>query len=122
MENTLAKKEDAKSGQKQMTCIWGAWWIPFRPFAYTLWLAYEVSYRIMDHCVVIHMRFVRHHAGIAQYTGDFLAHALDIGTVVLTFLVCHAALTLPACFIMYKFLAEVNLTNTRFEEILKKTL
>lgn len=105
---------------KKNTSIYGKWWQPIRKWFYPTWLAYELSIRFYDYAISIHNYFL-------EWQNYFTAYIREIGIPILaifcslaTFIICTAFLTLPTCFVLYKFFALNNLTQTQFEEKIKK--
>ena len=102
------------------TSLWGTWWTPLRRWVYPIWLAYEASYRFYEYSLSVHRYFSGHHYDISFYIGSIGATTLDVACSTLTFLVCTIFLTVPACFLLYNFFREDNLTKSIFEKRLKK--
>lgn len=105
---------------KQKKSIWGAWWVPHRIWFYPSWLIYETSSRFYDYSQGVHHYFENHQDNITPYVGGIGAQTLNIFCSGATFAGCSAFLTVPACFVLYKLFKEDNLTNTRFEEKMKR--
>ncbi|WP_417602553.1 hypothetical protein [Owenweeksia hongkongensis] len=95
----------------QQKSIWGKWWIPIRKWFYTLWLAYETT-----------MRFYEYALSTEHYFDALGYPTLAIISSVISFVICAAFLTFPACFILYKFFDTSNLTGTSLEARLKPYL
>lgn len=103
---------------KQVKSVWGKWWELIRKLFYPTWLFYELTIRFYDYSIDVHNYFTeqQHYLTFGEITTQFLA----IFCGVLTFVVCTFFLTIPACYILYKFFKIENLTNSRFEEKMKK--
>ncbi|MEB2776376.1 hypothetical protein SYJ56_13720 [Algoriphagus sp. D3-2-R+10] len=108
-----------EENNKQPRSIWGKWWEPIRKWFYPGWLLYETSVRFYDYTQSVHHYFIRQQDSITFYIGKFGTQTLAILCSVATFAVCTAFLTIPACFVLYKFFKTENLTGTPFEEKLK---
>ena len=104
---------------KQKKSIWGTWWAPHRVWFYPVWLIYEVSTRFYDYSKGVHGYFEKHQGDIAPYIGKIGSQVLDVLCSSVTFVGCSVFLTVPACFVLYKFFDEYNLTDTIFEEKIK---
>jgi len=92
----------------QLQSIWGRWWIPVRKWFYPLWLAYETL-----------VRFYEYAQSVYNYFGASGYPSLGTFCAVATFTVCTAFLTVPACFLLYRFFSTSNLTSTQIEFKLK---
>lgn len=107
---------------KQLTSIWGKWWIPIRIWFYPLWLIYETLTRFYDYTQSVHHYFIQKQDYLVTYLGKTGTLALDAFSSIFTFIICTVSLTVPACFILYKFLTMENLTGTLFEKRMKHLL
>ncbi|MDN5215072.1 hypothetical protein QQ020_23525 [Fulvivirgaceae bacterium BMA12] len=105
--------------KNQKKSIWGRWWEPLRKWFYPAWLMYETSYRFYEYAQTVHQYFNTHRNDIGSYIGNTVAEILNTFCSGATFVGCSAFLTVPACFVLYKFFKEDNLSATRFEERLK---
>ncbi len=105
--------------KKHKKSIWGNWWVPIRKWFYPAWLIYEVTVRFYVYTLAIHQYFKNGDHNIASYIGEIGAQVLDILSSSITFIGCTAFLTIPSCYILYKFFEFDNLTNTRFEQRIK---
>ena len=108
--------------KNQKHSIWGKWWEPFRKWIYPTWLGFEISMQFYDYTQYIHNFFEKHYDDITPYIGEIGAKTLDIFCSSATFLSCSVFLTAPACYTLYKFFKEDNLTNTKIEEKIKRIL
>lgn len=108
-----------EENNKPLKSIWGQWWEPIRKWFYPAWLTYETSIRFYDYTQSVHKCFIEQEDYIASYMGEIGTQALDIFSSVATFAICTAFLTVPACFVLYKFFKTENLTGTQFEQKLK---
>lgn len=108
-----------EENNEQLRSIFGKWWVPIRKWFYPTWLLYETSIRFFDYAQSVHNYFINEQDNIASYIGEIGAQTLDVFCSFATFLICVISLTIPACFMLYKFFKESNLTNTRFEEKMK---
>ncbi|WP_439490623.1 hypothetical protein [Algoriphagus sp.] len=108
-----------EENNKLPTSIWGKWWEPIRKWFYPGWLAYETSVRFYEYTKAVYHFFTRQQDFIAVYIGKIGSQTLTVFSSVATFAVCTAFLTVPACFVLYKFFKAENLTGTPFEEKLK---
>ncbi|MEN7548808.1 hypothetical protein AAG747_12880 [Rapidithrix thailandica] len=104
---------------QQKKSIWGNWWEPLRKWVYPAWLMYETSIRFYHYAQGVHTYFEKHQEGLASYIGEIGTLTLDLICSVATFAGCTVFLTMPACFLLYKFFKEDNFINTRFEEKIK---
>ncbi|MFD2033587.1 hypothetical protein ACFSKL_02235 [Belliella marina] len=104
---------------KQQRSIWGKWWVPIRKWFYPAWLLYETSIRFYDYGQSVHHYFIGQQDAIASYIGKIGVQVLDVFCSVATFAICTIFLTVPACFVLYKFFKTENLTGTPFEEKMK---
>lgn len=111
-----------KVKSKQTKSIWGRWWSPIRKWFYPSWLIYECSYRFYDYAIAVYAYFKNHQIDIASYIGETGAQSFNTICSVATFVICSGFLTIPACFVLYKFFKIENLTSTKFEERLKRLL
>ncbi|AUP80676.1 hypothetical protein [Flavivirga eckloniae] len=105
-----------EKNNKQSKSIWGKWWTPIRKWFYPAWLIYEVTIRFYDYALAVHSYFMEQQ----NYLGEIGALILAVFCSVVTFIICTFYLTIPACFILYKFFKEDNLTKVRFEERIKR--
>lgn len=96
---------------KQIHSIWGKWWEPIRKWFYPAWLIYETSYRFYEYSISTY-----------NYFGETGNHVLAITTSIATFIICTAFLTVPTCFVLYKFFKIDDLTKSLFEEKMKRFL
>ncbi|WP_103070138.1 hypothetical protein [Aquimarina sediminis] len=108
-----------EENNKQLKSIWGKWWEPFRKWFYPSWLLYETTIRFSDYAHSIHTYFIQQQDNISSYIGEIGAQTLDVFCSILTFAICAAFLTLPACFVLHKFFKTDNLTGTQFENKMK---
>lgn len=92
----------------RLQSIWGKWWEPIRKWFYPLWLAYETS-----------MRFIEYAVSVQNYFDELGYPALSLIFGVATLVICTAFLTVPACFILFRFFNTSNLTSTQIESKLK---
>ncbi len=104
---------------KQLKSIWGKWWEQFRKWFYPSWLLYETSIRFYDYTQSVHHYFTKQQDYTISYIGEIGTQILGIFCSVSTFIICTAFLTVPTCFLLYKFFKIENLTGTRFEEKIK---
>lgn len=104
---------------KQLKSIWGKWWEPIRKWFYPTWLLYETSIRFYDYAQSVHNYFITQQDTMASYIREMGTQTLSIFCSVATFSICTAFLTLPVCFVLYKFFQTQNLTGTEFEEKIK---
>ena len=103
----------------QLKSILGKWWEPIRKWFYPAWLIYETSIRFYEYAQSFHNYFIIQHDYITPYIGEIGAQAIDVFCRVATFSICTFFLTIPACFVLYKFFKTENLTGTQFEEKIK---
>tara|TARA_R110000796_G_scaffold252637_1_gene389623 strand:- start:63299 stop:63637 length:339 start_codon:yes stop_codon:yes gene_type:complete len=108
-----------EENNRQLKSIWGKWWEPIRKWFYPAWLGYETSIRFYDYSLSVHQYFIKQKDDIASYIGETGTQALDMLSSVGTFIVCTLFLTVPACFVLYKFFKIENLTSSPFESKLK---
>lgn len=108
--------------QKKTTSIWGSWWMSIRKWFYLSWFVYEVSIRFYDYSIAVYFYF-------NDYLNNSVASLSEIGFQILaiissflTFTVCTVFLTVPICFLIFEFFKTTNLTNTLFEQKLKRIL
>lgn len=94
---------------KQIHSIWGKWWESIRKWFYPAWLIYETSYRFNEYSISVY-----------KYFGETENHTLAITASIATFIICTAFLTVPTCFTLYKFFKIDNLTNSLFEDKMKR--
>lgn len=105
--------------EKQNNSIWGSWWTPLRKWVYPVWLLYEVSIRFYDYALSTYHYFEAFLKSITSLVGNTGVQVLSIASSILTFALCTAFLTIPTCFILYKFFKVGNLTNTSLEQRMK---
>lgn len=103
----------------QLQSIFGKWWEPVRKWFYPAWLIYETSIRFYEYAQSVHNKFIIQQDYIASFIGKMGVHILDIFCCLATFSICTFFLTVPTCFVLYKFFKIENLTNTQFEERIK---
>ncbi len=103
----------------QLKSIWGKWWEPIRKWFYPAWLAYETLIRFYDYSLSVNSYFTNQQDFIAFYIGDIGAQILNVFCSVSTFALCTIFLTVPACFVLYKFFKAKKLTGTQFENKIK---
>ncbi|MDY8136124.1 hypothetical protein [Aquimarina sp. 2201CG5-10] len=108
-----------KDNHKQLKSIWGKWWEPLRKWFYPTWLLYETLIRFYGYTQSVYNYFIKQHHDIASYIGEIGSQALNIFCSAATFVICVFFLTVPACFILYKFFKIENLTSTQFEQKIK---
>lgn len=106
----------------QLKSIWGKWWEPIRKWFYPLWLAYETSFRFYQYALSVQTYYKEQHGDMARYLGEFGSQFLGVFCAVGTFAICTAFLTVPACFVLYRFFKSANLTSTPLEAKLKPYL
>lgn len=105
---------------KQLKSILGNWWKPIRKWFYPAWLLYELTVRFYDYSIGVYNYFIDQQDCFASYVGEVGTQTLAVFCGVTTFIIYTVFLTVPACFVLYKFFKTENLTNTRFEEKMKK--
>lgn len=101
---------------KQLESIWGKWWEPIRKWFYPTWCIYEVSIRFYDYSQSIYVYFIEQQ----NHLGEINAQILAVFFSFISFAICTLYLTIPSCFTLYKLFKEYNLTNTKFEQKIKK--
>lgn len=111
-----------EENNKQPRSIWGAWWEPIRKWFYPGWLVYEITVRFYEYTKSIYHFFTIHQDYIAAYIGKIGTQILTVFSSSVTFAVCTAFLTIPACFAVYHFFKTENLTGSPFEEKFKPWL
>ncbi|WP_456461547.1 hypothetical protein [Reichenbachiella sp.] len=99
----------------QNISIWGSWWMPIRKWFYPIWLLYEISYRFYEYSWAVHTYLSNAQDQITCYLGGLGAQILTISCSMVTFSICTAFLSVPACFVLYKFFSTQNLTGTELE-------
>lgn len=104
--------------EEQKKSIWGNGWASIRKWFYPAWLAYEISIRFYDYSQSVHLYFEAQQNSVS-FLGKFGIQAIDAVCSTLTFVGCSVFLTAPACFLLYHFFKQENLTDTRFEEKMK---
>ena len=104
---------------KQKKSILGTWWEPIRKWFYPSWLVYETSIRFYDYTQSVHNYIEKQHDYIASNIGEIGFLMLDVLCSISTFVICTAFLTIPACFLLYTFFKEDNLTGSKLEEKMK---
>lgn len=92
----------------RLRSIWGKWWVPLRKWFYPLWLAYETL-----------IRFYEYADSVQSYFGESGRPYLGTISGIATFAICTAFLTVPACFILFKFFDTANLTGSPIEAKVK---
>ncbi len=100
---------------KRLKSIWGKWWEPLRKWFYPLWLIYETSIRFYDYAISVYSIIDQQF----NHPGDLMAQIVAVFCSAVTFIICIAFLTLPACFVLFKFFSIENLSNTIVEKKLK---
>ncbi|QDH78119.1 hypothetical protein FKX85_03330 [Echinicola soli] len=95
-----------------LTSFWGKWFYP-------TWLGYETSIRFYDYGQSVYGYLLAQQDQIVTYVGAFGAEAMALFFGVATFAICSVFLTVPACFILYKFFESPSLTSTLLEGKLK---
>ena len=108
-----------EENNKKLKSIWGKWWVSIRKWFYPAWLLYEISMRFYDYAQSVHIYFIGQQNYLESYIGEIGAQTLAIFCSVATFVICTVFLTVPVCFILYKFFKTINLTSTQFEEKMK---
>ncbi len=108
-----------EENNKQLKSIWGKWWESIRKWFYPAWLLYETSVRFYDYAQSTHHYFIEKQSSIASHIGDIGAQALSLFCSITSFSICFIFLTVPTCFILYKFFEIENLTATNFERRIK---
>ncbi|UZR99124.1 hypothetical protein [Chondrinema litorale] len=99
----------------QLKSIWGKWWEPIRKYFYPAWLIYETTVRFYEYSEATYLFFITE-----NYIGELGSQSLAMFCSIATFVICSFFLTLPACFIFYKFFKLENLSGTQFESKIKK--
>jgi len=105
---------------KQLTSIFGKRWEPIRKWFYPIWLLYELSIRFHHYALAVAGSFKERQDYLTNYLGEMGTHSLTVFFSVATFIICTAFLTVPTCFLLYKFFKIENLTATQFEKKIKK--
>lgn len=106
-------------GHNKSTSIWGKWWEPIRKWFYTSWLAYEITARFYECSKNVKTFFANQEGFIADYFGKDGVKILADLSGALTFTICTAFLTIPACFALYQFFKKEDLTGSVFESKFK---
>ena len=109
--------EEKNNPQKS---IFGKRWQTVRIWFYPIWLLYELSIRFYDYAIAAQNHFIELQARSALNLGKIGTNTLAMFCSVSTFIVCTAFLTVPSCFVLYKFFKIENLTTSQFEAKLKK--
>ncbi len=104
-----------KEKNKQLKSVWGKWWESIRKWFYPAWLLYELSVRFYDYSEATYHYFIAQ-----NYIDELGLQILAIFCSAVTFIICSLFLTVPTCFILYKFFKSGNLTDTPFEDKTKK--
>lgn len=99
--------------------IWGNWWIPVRKWFYPAWLCYETTYRFYDYALGTYEYVAQPSSQLLALLGSVATHGLALLCSTITFLICSAFLTVPACIILYHFFNTVDLTGTALEQKMK---
>ncbi|SFS93158.1 hypothetical protein SAMN04487906_2174 [Zhouia amylolytica] len=107
---------------KQLTSIWGPWWVPVRRWFYPAWLIYETSCRFYNYSIDVYLYIHHSQGGITTYIGDTATQVLAILGGLATFLICTAFLTAPTSFILFKFFEKEGLTGSILETQIKRFL
>jgi hypothetical protein len=105
-----------EENNKQLKSIWGKWWEPIRKWFYSAWLLYELSIRFYDYAVSVHQYIMEQQS----YLAEIYIQPIAIFLSVATFIICSFYLTIPTCFILYRFFTKNNFTNKTFENKIKK--
>mgnify|MGYP003631819726 CR=1 FL=1 len=105
---------------KQLKSIFGSWWEAVRKWFYPTWLLYELSIRFYDYAIAVYNYFIKQQDYLASYIGEIGALISAVFSSVATFIICTAFLTVPACFLLYRFFKTENLSATPFEDTIKK--
>ncbi len=104
----------------QLKSIWGKWWEPIRKWFYPTWLIYETSFRFYEYGHAVHAYLI----ALPHYSASKIVEiglpTLAVFCGFLTFAVCTLFLTLPASYLLYQFFKQDNLSQSRFEQKLKK--
>ncbi|MCH7407905.1 hypothetical protein MM239_00730 [Belliella sp. DSM 111904] len=108
-----------KGGNKQLKSIFGKWWQPVRKWFYPSWLLYELSIRFYDYAIAVYFYFIDMQGNFTSYIGDIGLHTSAIFFSLATFIICSIFLTVPACFVLYRFFNTGGLTSTQFESKIK---
>ncbi len=87
-----------------------------------MWLGYETLVRFYEYAVAVNHYFTTQEERISIYIGAIGAQILNVFCSVGTFAICIIFLTIPAVFILFKFFSVAKLTNTHFEQKLKRIL
>lgn len=104
---------------KQLRSIWGSWWEPIRKWFYTTWMLYELSIRFYDYSFDFYQYFEKQLHTIIPHIGSIGTQVLNLFCSSAIFTICSVFLTIPACFVLYQFFKEENLTRTRLEARMK---
>lgn len=96
---------------KHQSSIWGKYWESLRIWFYPAWLMYETTHRFYTYSLDMYC-----------YVSGISSQQIALISSVLTIIICTLFLTLPTCFILYKFLKVDNLTKSNFGEKLKRFL
>lgn len=105
--------------KKVLKSIWGKWWVPIRKWFYLIWLLYETSIRFYVYAQSVHDYVICQQQDLTSYIGETGTQSLAFFCSVSTFVICTFFLTVPTCFLLYKFFKTENLTYTMFEETIK---
>ena len=100
--------------KKELTSIWGNWWVPIRKWFYPTWLISETSIRFYEYAQAVFIYFM---GGQNGYLPNSRALGIQIFATIsgmLTFVFRTIFLTIPTCLILYYFFKNLNLTGTQF--------
>ncbi len=100
---------------KQLTSIWGKWWVSIRKWFYPAWLIYETTVRFYDYSEATYLFFITQ-----NYLEGLGSQILAVFCSITTFAICSFFLSVPTTFILYKFFKIENLSGTQFESKIKK--
>ena len=106
--------------KKELTSIWGNWWVPIRKWFYPTWLVSETSMRFYEYAQAVFIYFMDGQNGNLTNSGALWIQILATISGILTFVICTIFLTIPAGLLLYYFFKNLNLTGTQFEEKFKK--
>lgn len=109
-----------KEKNHEQASIWGKWWLPVRKWFYSIWLGYELTTRFYEYALSVHSYFQSEHDYLAAQMGNMGHQLLDLFCSVSTFVVCTIYLTIPACYVLFRFFQEKKPTQTRFEARFKR--
>ncbi|MBD8489724.1 hypothetical protein IFO69_13285 [Echinicola sp. CAU 1574] len=107
---------------RQLAPIWGSQWQAVRKWFYPAWLIYETSYRFYDYSISVYKYIEGYQESVFPILGETGTPILAAFCGMVTFAICTFFLTVPSSFMLYTFFKEDNLTETRFEEKLKRLL